>query len=291
MSDMERGPSTPSDGGATSPPDQQSEKLPDTDRSRAEAPRDAHANGAPAPEIVIELRDLHKRFGTIDVLNGVSLSVEEGTSAVVMGGSGTGKSVLIKHIVRLLEPDRGEVWVRGRRVDQMKLDELDELRLSIGYLFQGGALFDSMTVYEQLEFYLLRHTDLDEDEREDRIEETLSWVNLRETAEKYPAELSGGQRKRIGLARAIVLQPKILLYDEPTTGLDPVSVRTVSGLIVRLRDERGISSIAITHDLLCAELIADSVHFLSGGRIVAEGTLDDVRQSRVPEVAEFFGTS
>lgn len=250
---------------------------------------DARPNGAPPQDVVIDLRDLHKSFGGVTVLNGVSLSVKEGTSAVVMGGSGTGKSVLIKHIVRLLEPDRGQVWVKGRRVDEMKPDELDELRLSIGYLFQGGALFDSMTVYEQLDFYLTRHTELDEDERDDRIEETLSWVNLRETAQKYPAELSGGQRKRIGLARAIILQPTILLYDEPTTGLDPISVRTVSSLIVRLRDERGISSIAITHDLLCAELIADHVHFLSGGEIVAEGTLEEVRDVPVPEVQEFFG--
>lgn len=253
------------------------------------APLNVHDDGAPPAGVVIDLRDVRKSFGAIDVLRGVSLSVQEGTSAVVMGGSGTGKSVLIKHIVRLLDPDSGQVWVKGRRVDQLDGDALDVLRLSIGYLFQGGALFDSMTVYEQMEFYLTRHTDLDEEERDDRIEETLSWVNLRETAEKYPAELSGGQRKRIGLARAIILQPDILLYDEPTTGLDPISVRTVSELIVRLRDERGISSIAITHDLLCAELVADRVHFLSGGEIVAEGTFDEVKESRVPEVREFFG--
>lgn len=247
------------------------------------------ANGAPPEDVLIELRNVHKRFGKNRVLNGISLSVKDGSSAVVLGGSGTGKSVLIKNIVRLLEPEEGEVWVMGRRVDQMEGDELDELRLSIGYLFQGGALFDSMTVYEQLDFFLERHTDLDEDERDDRIEETLSWVNLVDTGPKYPAELSGGQRKRIGLARAIILQPRIILYDEPTTGLDPVSVRTVSNLIVRLRDERGITSIAITHDLLCAEIIADSVHFISGGKIVAEGTLEEVRNSKHETVREFFG--
>ncbi len=248
-------------------------------------------NGAPSPDVVIELRDLHKSFGPIEVLRGISVTVKEGTTAVVLGGSGTGKSVLIKNIVHLLQPDKGEVWVSGRRVDRLDGDELDKMRLTIGYLFQGGALFDSMTVFEQLEFYLTRHTDLDKDERDERIDTTLSWVNLSETAEKYPSELSGGQKKRIGLARAIILQPKILLYDEPTTGLDPISVRTVSDLIVRLRDERGISAIAITHDLVCAEIIADSAHFLSGGRIVAHGTFDDVRRSENSEVQQFFGAT
>jgi len=245
---------------------------------------------APPADVVIALRDVHKAFGDKHVLRGVSLSVTRGTSAVVMGGSGTGKSVLIKHIVQLLAPDRGEVWVKGQRVDQMNDDALDALRLHIGYLFQGGALFDSMTVFENLDFLLDRHTTLTRAERRDRIEETLDWVNLREKAPQYPAELSGGQKKRIGLARAIILEPEILLYDEPTTGLDPISVRTVSDLIVRLRDERGITSIAITHDLLCAEIIADSVSFLHEGKIIAHGVLDDLRRSGQPELRNFFGT-
>jgi phospholipid/cholesterol/gamma-HCH transport system ATP-binding protein len=246
-------------------------------------------DGAPPDDVVIEMRDVYKSFGDNDVLTGISLAVREGTSSVVLGGSGSGKSVLIKHIVKLLQPDRGEVWVFGKRVDELDGDELDALRLSIGYLFQGGALFDSMTVYEQLDFYLDRHTELSREERDERIEETLSWVNLVHTADSYPAQLSGGQKKRIGLARAIILQPKILLYDEPTTGLDPVSVRTVSHLIVRLRDERGITSVAITHDLLCAEIIADSVHFLGKGRIIDKGSIEDLRRSDHPDVAEFFG--
>ena len=243
----------------------------------------------PPEDVLVELRDVHKSFGSKHVLRGVSLSVPRGVSAVVMGGSGTGKSVLIKHVVRLLVPDAGEVWVKGKRVDQVSGDTLDELRLSIGYLFQGGALFDSMTVYQNLSFYLERHTELDAAERRERIEETLSWVNLRNTAAQYPAELSGGQKKRIGLARAIILEPQILLYDEPTTGLDPISVRTVSDLIVRLRDERGITSIAITHDLLCAEIIADQAHFLHEGRFVASGTLDDLQRSDHPVLRNFFG--
>ena len=244
--------------------------------------------GAPPEDVVVALRDVHKSFGDNQVLCGVDLEVERGTSAVVMGGSGSGKSVLLKHVVKLLTPDEGEVWVLGHRVDELTGDTLDKVRLSTGYLFQGGALFDSMTVFENMAFFLKRHTDLSEEERRERIEETLDWVNLADKAPQYPAELSGGQKKRIGLARSIVMQPTILLYDEPTTGLDPISVRTVSELIVRLRDERGISSISITHDLLCAEIIADRTHFLYDGEIVESGSLDDLRQSDHPELAEFF---
>ena len=181
--------------------------------------------------------------------------------------------------------------VEGTRVliDLLEDDELDAMRLYTGYLFQGGALFDSMTVYENLDFLLNRHTKLNKMERRERIEETLAWVKLRDKAPQYPAELSGGQKKRISLARAIILEPEILLYDEPTTGLDPVSVRTVSNLIVRLRDERGITSVAITHDLLCTEIIADTVHFLFDGQIIGRGTLETLRQSDHPELRNFFG--
>lgn len=237
----------------------------------------------------VELRDIHKSFGGIRVLNGVSVQVPKGKSAVVMGGSGSGKSVLIKHIVRLLEPDSGSVWVKGKRVDQLTGDELDEVRLGIGYLFQGGALFDSMTVFGNLDFLLHRHSPLKRDERADRIVETLKWVRLADSADKYPSELSGGQRKRIALARSIILQPEILLYDEPTTGLDPESVRVVSDLILRLRDERGITSIAITHDLLCAEIIADETFFLYDGKIVEQGSMDELKRSEHPALRNFFG--
>ena len=245
-------------------------------------------SGAPPEHVAIGLYDVYKRFGDLQILRGVTLEVEQGTSAVVMGGSGTGKSVLIKHVVQLLHPDEGAVWALGHRVDQIEGDELDRLRLQIGYLFQGGALFDSMTVYENLDFILDRHTRLSKAERRERIEETLDWVNLVDTAPQYPAELSGGQKKRIGLARSIILEPRIMLYDEPTTGLDPISVRVVSDLIVRLRDERGITSIAITHDLLCAEIISDQVHFLYDGEIVESGTIDEVKASRHPFLRNFF---
>ena len=263
--------------------------MPETTAPASE--RDAGpAESAPPPDdVVIELRDIYKAFDELEVLTGASLSVEKGTSVVVMGGSGAGKSVLLKHVVKLITPDSGEVWVKGKRVDTLSGDPLDALRLSTGYLFQGGALFDSMSVFENLSFFLERHSDLDKAERKDRIEETLEWVNLSDTGPKYPAELSGGQKKRVGLARAVILEPEILLYDEPTTGLDPVSVRNVSDLIVRLRDERGITSIAITHDLLCAEIVADAAHFIHEGEIVESGTLEELRESDHPELRNFFG--
>ena len=238
---------------------------------------------------IIQLRDLKKAFGAIEVLKGINLDVPNNHCAVVMGGSGSGKSVLIKNIVGLLKPDSGSISVLGKRVDLIEGDELDQLRLSIGYLFQSGALFDSMTVAENLMFFLERHLNLSPKEANDKIMQTLEWVELPEKLNDYPADLSGGQKKRIALARAVIMEPKILLYDEPTTGLDPVSVRMVSDLIVRLQAERGITSVAITHDLLCAEIIADSVHFLQDGQFVASGSLEEISRFDHPAIATFFG--
>jgi len=242
----------------------------------------------PAEGVMIQVRNLHKAFAGTEVLRGISLTVPRGESAVVLGGSGTGKSVLIRHIVGLLKPDRGEVWVEGERVDLMAGDALDRKRVRIGYLFQGGALFDSMTVEENMRFFLDRHTDLSKAEKRERIEAAVAEVNLPKTLEQYPAELSGGQKKRIALARVTLLEPDIILYDEPTTGLDPVSVRVVSDIIVKLRDTRGITSVAITHDILCAEIIADEAHFIAEGRFLANGSLDDLRHSEDPTLQEFF---
>ncbi|HIL56667.1 MAG TPA: ATP-binding cassette domain-containing protein, partial [Rhodothermales bacterium] len=175
-------------------------------------------NASPPPDhVAIEMRNVHKAFGTKEVLKGISLSVDRGMSGVVLGGSGTGKSVLTKHVVGLLKPDRGEVWVLGDRIDLMTGDALDRKRIRLGYLFQGGALFDSMTVYENMRFFLDRHTKLSKGEKDDLVEESLEDVNLPQTKHQYPAELSGGQRKRIGLARTLILRPDIILYDEPTT--------------------------------------------------------------------------
>ena len=207
----------------------------------------------------------------------------------VMGGSGTGKSVLIKHVVGLLKPDAGTIWVHGQQVGKLSADELDEMRLRTGFLFQGGALFDSMTVEENLAFILERHSPMNDSERSDRVREALEWVGLPDKAPNYPSSLSGGQRKRIALARSIILQPDLLLCDEPTTGLDPVSVRMVSDLMVRLRDEFSITIISITHDLLCAEITADRACFLYKGRVVEEGTLASLQSSDHPQLREFFG--
>lgn len=239
---------------------------------------------------VIELRDVHKSFGDNHVLRGISCEVYDNTSAVIMGGSGSGKSVLIRSIVQLINIDRGEIYVNGMRTDVLEDAELDEVRLGIGFLFQSGALFDSMTIFDNMNFILERHSSLTSSERRERISEILSWVDISEKIDQFPAELSGGQRKRAALARALVLQPEIMIYDEPTTGLDPISVRTVSELIVRLRDERGITSLAITHDLECAEIIADNVHFLYEGRILTSGSYDELTRSEVPELRTFFGT-
>ncbi len=246
------------------------------------------ASQPPPEDRIIEIRQLVKSFGDKHVLRGMSLSVKTGTSAVVLGGSGTGKSVLIRHIVGLLRPDSGEVWVDGERVDLMTGDDLDRQRLKIGYLFQGGALFDSMTVEDNMLFFLDRHTDLSKAEKRDRLQAALESVNLPDKGPQFPAELSGGQKKRIALARAVLLEPQIILYDEPTTGLDPVSVRMVSEQIARLRDEQGITSIAITHDLLCAEIITDEAHFIHEGRFLASGSLDDLRQNDDPTLQAFF---
>ena len=244
---------------------------------------------APPDGIAISIRNLHKSFGSLAVLRGVTLEVPRGLCMAVMGGSGTGKSVLIKHVVGLLQPDEGAVWVLDQRVDRLGEVELDRLRLRTGFLFQGGALFDSMTVGANLDFILARHSSIDSAARQERIMEALRWVGLPDKADNYPASLSGGQKKRIALARAIILQPDILLCDEPTTGLDPVSVRMVSDLLVRLRDEFGITIVSITHDLLCAEITADRACFLHEGRVIGAGTLRELQADHHPVLRNFFG--
>jgi phospholipid/cholesterol/gamma-HCH transport system ATP-binding protein len=239
---------------------------------------------------MIELRNVHKAFGKQVVLNGVDFEVREGETVALLGPSGTGKSVLLKHIIGLIRPDEGEIYVDGKDVDRLKRKELSEMRSGIGYVFQNGALFDSMNVFENVRLGIT-----DEDKYGDleycrkRIAECIRLVNLpADTIEKYPAQLSGGMRKRVGIARAIAGKPKYLLYDEPTSGLDPVNADIIDSLVQRLDNELGVTSVMVTHDVRGAFRVADRLALLSEGKIVMQGTPQEFRDSSNPKVREFL---
>ena len=236
---------------------------------------------------LIELRNLHKRFGRLVVLNGVTLNVEEGQSLVIIGASGTGKSVLLKHIVGLLRPDRGEVWFDGQRVDDMSEAELVAVRKQFGFLFQMGALFDSLTVEENVGFPIGEHTHKPPEEVSEIVGQKLALVGLRDTRKKMPAELSGGQRKRVALARAIALGPRVILYDEPTTGLDPIRSDVINELILKLQRELKVTSIVVTHDMQSAFKVGDRIVMLHEGKVHFDGTPDQVRSATDPIVHRF----
>jgi len=222
------------------------------------------------------------------VLNGVSFSVETGQNMVVFGRSGTGKSVLLKCLIRLMIPDSGEIFIKDHNVLNLNRKELNELRKDIGFLFQGSALYDSMSVRENLEFPLIRNFNLEQDEIKDRIHKVLEAVDLSDAIDKMPSELSGGMRKRIGLARSIITKPKLMLYDEPTTGLDPITSKEISTLIVDLQHAFKMTSIVVTHDVLCAKIIADCAIVLEGGHIVHEGTIKELLAAEDPFLKNFF---
>ncbi len=236
---------------------------------------------------MIELKDVHKAFGPKQVLRGFSLQVREGETMVVIGYSGSGKSVAIKHIVGLLEPDAGEVWVDGKRVDMLSRMELYSLRGSIGYVFQFAALFDSMTIGENVAMGLRKQGKLSESEIGKRVAETLDLVDLPDVQNRMPAELSGGMRKRVGIARAIALRPKYILYDEPTTGLDPVTSATIDALMVRMRQHLGVTGIVITHDMRSAYTVGTRIAMLYEGRVRAVGTVQEIQESTDPVVRQF----
>lgn len=236
----------------------------------------------------ILLQDVHKAFGGREVLRGFSLEVREGETLSIIGGSGTGKSVALKHVVRLLRPDRGEVWVDGSDVGTLREEALYELRRKVGYVFQFAALFDSMTVAENVGMGLARIPGMTRGEIADRVAECLRLVDLGGFQERYPSELSGGQRKRAGLARAIASRPKYLLYDEPTTGLDPVTTAVIGGLIERMRRELGVTGVVITHDMASAFRISDRIAMLYQGRIRFQGTPGEIRASQDPVVRGFI---
>jgi len=236
-----------------------------------------------------EIKNLRKGFGAQDVLTNVSLNLFSGENLVVLGKSGSGKSVLIKCIVRLLDPDDGTIEVLGTEVNSLDKKGLGELRKKIGFLFQSGALYDSMSVRQNLEFPLRRiKKNLTKKEISDKIHEVLENVGLESALNKMPSELSGGMRKRISLARTIVVDPQIMLYDEPTTGLDPVTSDEISLLINAVQKKYKTSSIIITHDIECARATADRVIMLKSGEVYAEGKIDDFQNSTDPLVKSFF---
>jgi phospholipid/cholesterol/gamma-HCH transport system ATP-binding protein len=242
---------------------------------------------------VIEVADLWKSFGDNHVLKGISLTVREGTTYVVLGGSGSGKTVLMKHVIGLLKPDRGAVRVNGIEISRLHGKELTEARELFGMVFQGAALFDSMTVFDNVAFPLRekRGARVAPSEVRQRVIEKLKVVDLgEEVLDRWPAELSGGMRKRVALARALVSDPRVVLYDEPTTGLDPITTEYVDDMIVHAKERLGITSMVISHDIASSFKVADRLAVLYDGRIAAEGTPAEVRESKDPYVQRFLST-
>ncbi len=237
---------------------------------------------------MIELRGVRKRFGEQVVLDGVNFDVREGETVALMGPSGCGKSVLLKHINGLIRQDAGQVLVDGQEVSTLPRKRLAELRTRIGYVFQNGALFDSMTVAENLELGLRRRRELSEEEIGDRVREALALVDLSGTEEQLPAELSGGMRKRVGIARAIALRPRYILYDEPTTGLDPVTSAVIDRLMVRTREHLGVTGVVVTHDMRSAYTVGDRIAMLYEGRIRQVGTVAEIQETEDPVVRQFI---
>jgi phospholipid/cholesterol/gamma-HCH transport system ATP-binding protein len=236
--------------------------------------------------IVIE--DLHKSFGEQKVLNGIDVVVHGGETLAVLGRSGTGKSVLLKLIVGLQKPDSGSIRVLGQDIARLDGDQLNEIRKKIGFLFQSAALYDSLTIEENVAFPLARHTRMSEAERKSRARELLSAVGMESGLEKLPSEISGGMQKRVGLARALALDPEILLFDEPMAGLDPITAAEIGKLIVEEQKKRNITSVVVTHEIHSAKIFADRFVLMNEGKILADGALDDLRESRNEFVAEFL---
>lgn len=237
---------------------------------------------------LVEISNLSKRFDKLVVLDNISIDVHKGENLVVFGRSGTGKSVLLKCIIGLLKPDSGYVHIEGKDVINMSIKELNKARKKIGFLFQSGALYDSMTVRENLGFTLVKNTDLSKDEIEEKVVNALQKVSLEQSIDKMPSELSGGMRKRVALARSIITEPELMLYDEPTTGLDPITSKEISELILNLQKSLNMTSIVVTHDLICANIIADRAIFLKEGKIAYQGNIEDLTSSEDKFLRNFF---
>ena len=253
-----------------------------------------HNNKEDVPEAsgdngVIVLENITKRFGPNLVLDNVSLAIEKGKTTVVIGPSGCGKTVLVKHLIVLLRPNSGEVYFKNRRIDNLSENELNKVRTLYGFLFQGGALFDSLSVTENIIFPIRQHCEItDWREVEELVKAKLAMVGLDGYQNQFPANLSGGQRKRVALARAIALNPEVVLYDEPTTGLDPIRSDVINELILKLQGELGVTSVVVTHDMTSAYKVADRIIMLHKGRIVADGDADHIRNHPHPIVQQFI---
>lgn len=244
---------------------------------------------APKDEVVIHAKGLKKSFGDKSVLKNINFDLKRGENMVVLGRSGQGKSVTIQCVVGMLKPDGGELMVFDDEVAEMSDEELKQLRIKIGFLFQSGALYDSMTVRENLEFPLTRVLKLkDQAEIDKKVEEVLDNVGLLDAIDKLPSDLSGGMRKRVGLARTLIVNPEIMLYDEPTTGLDPITSREISELILHMQKKYKTSSIIITHDLQCARITADRIMIMNDGEFIAEGSWAELQKSENELVRSFF---
>lgn len=249
----------------------------------------APAPAAAAAPPIIQIVDLHKSFGDHQVLTGINVEVPPGSTLVILGGSGSGKTVLMKHMIGLLKPDSGQVIVDGEDIVPFGPEALERVRRKFGMVFQAAALFDSMNVYENVSFPLREHRkELSEEEMRALVKEKLSIVGLKDVEHKFPADLSGGMRKRAGLARALALEPAILLADEPSTGLDPVTSGEIDRLLVALRDRTGATLIVVTHNIPSARVIGDELVFLDEGRIVAQGTAGMLDESDIPLVRRFM---
>lgn len=239
----------------------------------------------------VQVESLSKSFGKQVVLKGISLEVEQGETLSVLGRSGTGKSVLLKLIIGLHKPDSGSIRVNGADVTKLTLKELNEVRKKVGFLFQQAALYDSLTIEENVGFPLRRHSSMSDEERRTRVRELLASVGMEKEAHKLPGELSGGMQKRVGLARALALEPDILLFDEPTAGLDPITAGEIDDLILRLQKERGMTSVVVTHDVHSARAVSDRVALMRDGQVLIEGTFEDLQKSRDPFVTQFLDDS
>lgn len=256
---------------------------------KEDAGRTNGASDMATREVMASIRDLRKSFGDLDVLKGVNLDLYKMENLVILGRSGTGKSVLIKCMVGLMKPDSGSIDVLGRDVFSLSLRQLNDLRLQIGFSFQGSALYDSMTVRENLEFPLTRNLGIvNRSELDDLVHQALEDVGLAHTVNQMPSELSGGMRKRVGIARTLILKPKIMLYDEPTAGLDPITAMEINELILEMRGKYQMSSIIITHDISSARHTSDRIVALINGESRLEGTFDELRQAHDPDLEPFF---